>query len=210
MINKVTVLGSGVMGHGIAQNYALAGYFVSLYDLEDVLLEKAMKLIDANLSLLVGEDLISTYEKEKALGRITTTTNLREAAEGSDFITEAVPEVLAIKYSLYKQLEPLIREDTIIASNTSTFPISQLTKDVLHPKRFIITHFFNPAQLVPLVEIVKSEVTTNHVVEITMNLMKDIGKSPIVLNKDIPGFIANRLQAALVREAFYLIEEESS
>ncbi|WP_067727139.1 3-hydroxyacyl-CoA dehydrogenase family protein [Oceanobacillus damuensis] len=206
MINNITVLGSGVMGHGIAQNYALAGYAVHLYDLKSSYLEKAMKLIDGNLSLMVKEKIIVPADKEKALERIITTTDLQIAVKDSDFITEAVPEVIEIKHSLYKQLETIIRQDTIIASNTSTFPISQLTKDIKDPERFIVTHFFNPAQLVPLVEIVKGRDTSNQVVETTLNLMKDIGKSPVVLNKDIPGFIANRLQAALVREAFHLME----
>ncbi|WP_249871272.1 3-hydroxyacyl-CoA dehydrogenase family protein [Oceanobacillus saliphilus] len=206
MITNITVLGSGVMGHGIAQNYALAGYTVHLYDLESSYLEKAIKLIDVNLSLLVKEEIIVPADKENALERIITTTDLQQATENSDFITEAVPEVLDIKHRLYNELESIIRQDTIIASNTSTFPISQLTKHIKHPERFIITHFFNPAQLVPLVEIVKGEDTSNLVVETTLNLMKDIGKSPVVLKKDIPGFIANRLQAALVREAFHLME----
>lgn len=207
MIKTIAVLGSGVMGHGIAQNYAVAGYKVHLYDLQDAFLDRALELMEANLSLQVKEELITKEMKDNALQNITTMTSLEEAVQNVDFITEAVPEVLDIKLDLFNKLEALISEEVIIASNTSTFSISQLAQDVKHTNRFVITHFFNPAQHVPLVEIVKHENTSEQVVETTMKLMEKIGKTPVVLEKDIPGFIANRLQAALVREAFHLLEE---
>ncbi|MFD1039616.1 3-hydroxyacyl-CoA dehydrogenase family protein [Virgibacillus byunsanensis] len=207
MIQNITVLGSGVMGHGIAQNYAFAGYMVHMYDLKEAYLTKALTLIDANLSLLIRENIITQEEKDSTLERITVTTDLVTATKNADFITEAVPEVLDIKHTLFKKLEEVTGKDTIIASNTSTFSVAQLAEKMENPNRLIITHFFNPAQIVPLVEIVKHDKTSDSVVDTAMNLMKAIGKSPVVLNKDVPGFIANRLQAALVREAFYLLDE---
>lgn len=207
VIRKITVLGSGVMGHGIAQNYAVAGYSVYLYDLKEEFLNRAMTLMEANLDMQVKEKLITTEIKNRALENIHPTTNFEVAVTDADFITEAAPEILEIKADIYSKLEALISVETIITSNTSTFSMKQLLQNVKYPNRFVITHFFNPAQFVPLVEIVKSEATSQHTVETTMNLMKELGKSPVVLEKDIPGFIANRLQAALVREAFYLLEE---
>lgn len=122
-------------------------------------------------------------------------------------ITEAVPEVIELKWTLFEQLEAYAKPDAIIASNTSTFSISRLIEKAKSPERFIITHFFNPAQLVPLVEIVRHEKTADEVVETTMTLMEKIGKSPVLLKKDVPGFIANRLQTALMREAFSLLAD---
>ncbi len=125
----------------------------------------------------------------------------------ADFITEAIPEVLEMKWELFGTLERIAKPDAIIASNTSTLPISRMAKHSATPHRMIITHFFNPAQLVPLVEIVKHEKTSGQVVETTTELMRKIGKHPVLLKKEVPGFIANRLQAAIVREAFHLLNE---
>ncbi|MEQ6388476.1 3-hydroxyacyl-CoA dehydrogenase family protein [Bacillaceae bacterium S4-13-58] len=207
MVRNITVLGAGTMGHGIAQNYALAGYNVSLYDLKKEYLANALILIEKSLSMLVKENRISKDEQDRALTHIFMTTNFEEAVKNADFITEAVSENLDIKYKLFADLEKVISDETIVASNTSTFSISQLTEKMTIKNRLIITHFFNPAQLVPLVEIVKSNETSNEVINQTVELMKTIGKTPVVLKKDVPGLIANRLQAALVREAFYLLDE---
>ncbi|WP_134684654.1 3-hydroxyacyl-CoA dehydrogenase family protein [Brevibacillus migulae] len=207
MITKVAVIGSGVMGHGIAQLYALAGYPVAMYDVEEKYLQKAWKAIADHLSLLVQEGIITEASKQQALNRITSTTDLAIAVQEADFITEAIPEVIEMKWELYEKLERLAKPNTIIASNTSTFPIARLAEKMATPHRMIITHFFNPAQLVPLVEIVRHEQTAGDVVEATIELMKAIGKSPVLLKKDVPGFIANRLQAALAREAFFLMEQ---
>lgn len=205
MTKKAAVIGSGVMGHGIAQVYALAGYSVSLYDIRDELLSKARQAIEQSLSLQVREDVLTEQAKQEALARITLTTNLQEAVADADLITEAIPEVIDLKWTLFEQLEAYAKPDAIIASNTSTFFIGRLIERVKTPQRFIITHFFNPAQLVPLVEIVRHEKTSEDVVQKTVELIKQIGKSPVLLKKDVPGFIANRLQTALMREAFSLL-----
>ncbi|ALC90760.1 3-hydroxybutyryl-CoA dehydrogenase [Bacillus sp. FJAT-18017] len=207
MIKKVTVIGSGVMGHGIAQVYALAGYPVRMYDLKDEFLQKAMELVRSNLSLLVQEDVITEQQKAAAIELIVPTTDLEEAVQDADFITEAIPELLELKWELFSNLEKFAKPEAIIASNTSTFPISRLIEKATTPERMLITHFFNPAQLVPLVEIVKHDNVAQETVQVTKDLMSEIGKTPVVLNKDVPGFIANRLQAAIVREAFYLLKE---
>ncbi|HZG79573.1 MAG TPA: 3-hydroxyacyl-CoA dehydrogenase family protein [Brevibacillus sp.] len=205
MTKKAAVIGSGVMGHGIAQVYALAGYSVSLYDIKDELLSKARQAIEQSLSLQVREDVLTEKAKQEALARITLTTNLQEAVADADLITEAISEVIDLKWTLFEQLEAYAKPDAIIASNTSTFSIGRLIEKAKTPQRFIITHFFNPAQLVPLVEIVRHEKTSEDVVQKTVEWIKQIGKSPVLLKKDVPGFIANRLQTALMREAFSLL-----
>ncbi|MEH7181000.1 3-hydroxyacyl-CoA dehydrogenase family protein [Neobacillus vireti] len=207
MSEKVTVLGAGTMGHGIAQLYAQAGYDVFLYDIKAEFLTSAVERISANLDMLIQEGVIGEKNKESALSRIFTTTNLEVAVKDTSFVTEAASENLEIKFSLFKQLEELIEDDTVIASNTSTFSLRQLSEGIQSRDRLIITHFFNPAQIVPLVEVVKGPDTAQEIIDRTVEVLKNIGKKPVVLKKDIPGFIANRLQAALVREAFYLLDE---
>ena len=207
MIKHVAVIGSGVMGHGIAQLYALAGFSVSLYDLQEELLHKAKASVEQSLDLLEKERVITDQDKSSALERIVLTTDLQQAVAEADVITEAVPEVIELKWQLFAQLEQFAKPEAIIASNTSTFSIARLIEKAKSPHRFIITHFFNPAQLVPLVEIVRHEQTAEEVVTATVKLMERIGKAPVLLKKDVPGFIANRLQTALMREAFHLLEE---
>jgi 3-hydroxybutyryl-CoA dehydrogenase len=207
MIRNVAVVGAGVMGHGIAQLYALAGFPVSLYDVREEYLDRAFRAMEDSLSLLVKEEFVTEARKVEALRRVSRTTDLEAAVKDADFITEAIPEVLEMKWELFATLERLAKPDAIIASNTSTLPISRMAKHSATPHRMIITHFFNPAQLVPLVEIVKHEKTAGPVVETTIALMRTIGKHPVLLKKEVPGFIANRLQAAIVREAFHLLDE---
>jgi 3-hydroxybutyryl-CoA dehydrogenase len=207
MMKQIAVIGSGVMGHGIAQVYALAGFDVAMYDIEHNFLEKAMGFVEKNLLLLVQEGVLTETNMQETLQKFKLTTDLEQAVQDADFIVEAIPEVLELKWELFEKLERYAKPTAIIASNTSTFPISRLVEKMTTADRMIITHFFNPAQLVPLVEIVKHEKTSPDVVNVTLELMQLIGKSPVLLKKDVPGFIANRLQAALVREAFFLLEQ---
>ncbi|MFY3793292.1 3-hydroxyacyl-CoA dehydrogenase family protein [Ureibacillus sp. MALMAid1270] len=206
-MEKITVLGAGTMGHDIAQLFAQAGFEVSLYDIHDQFLNQALTRISSNLDLLIESNSLTPVDKEKTLQQISQTTNLVEAVDGTSFIIEAVSENLKAKFDLFKQLEEVINEDVIIASNTSTFSIQQLAEGLQHRNRLIITHFFNPAHLVPLVEVVKSPETPQEIIDRALEILKLIGKQPVILKKDVPGLIANRLQAALVREAFYLVSE---
>ncbi|PKF89602.1 3-hydroxybutyryl-CoA dehydrogenase [Bacillus sp. BA3] len=207
MIKKIAIIGSGVMGSGIAQSFAVSGYFVTINDIKDELLHRAQNRISENLSLLIEEGVLTDQEKQVALAHITYSVDLEGAVRDADFIIEAIPEVIELKLNLYEQMEEIIKPDAIVASNTSTFPISQLMEKASFADRMIITHFFNPGHLVPLVEIVKHDETKPEIVKTTMDLMRKIGKSPILLKKEIAGFIANRLQTALMREAFYLLKE---
>jgi 3-hydroxybutyryl-CoA dehydrogenase len=207
MIKNIVIIGSGVMGCSIAQSFAISGYSVVLTDVQEEYLLKAKGRISENLSLLVEEANVNEEKKQTTLANLTYTINLEEAVREADFIIEAIPEVIELKWELYQKLEQMIKPNTIVASNTSTFPISRLMENASFPERMIITHFFNPAHLVPLVEIVQHNQTKKEVVEATLELIRGIGKSPILLKKEISGFIANRLQTALMREAFYLLKE---
>ncbi len=207
MIKLAAVIGSGVMGHGIAQQYALAGYPVYMYDIREELVEKGMQLIKRNLTLLVAEGVITDEQMQNALECVMLTTDLHEAVKEADIVTEAIPELIELKWELYQKLEQYCQPNAIIASNTSTFPISKLIEKSSTAHRMLITHFFNPAQLVPLVEIVKHENVPNEIIQRVQTILRQIGKTPVLLKKDVPGFIANRLQAAIVREAFYLLKE---
>ena len=207
MIKKIAIIGSGVMGSGIAQSFAVSGYYVTINDIKEELLNHAQNRISENLSLLMEEGALTDREKQGALANITYSVDLDGAVRDADFIIEAIPEVIELKINLYQQLEEMIKPDAIVASNTSTFPISQLMEKASFAERMVITHFFNPGHLVPLVEIVQHDETKPEIVKTTMDLMRKIGKSPILLKKEIAGFIANRLQTALMREAFYLLKE---
>ncbi|MDF1996344.1 3-hydroxyacyl-CoA dehydrogenase family protein [Peribacillus frigoritolerans] len=207
MIKKIAIIGSGVMGSGIAQSFAVSGYYVTINDIKEELLNHAQNRISENLSLLMEEGALTDREKQGALANITYSVDLEGAVRDADFIIEAIPEVIELKLNLYQQLEEIIKPDAIVASNTSTFPISQLMEKASFAERMVITHFFNPGHLVPLVEIVQHDETKPEIVKTTMDLMRKIGKSPILLKKEIAGFIANRLQTALMREAFYLLKE---
>jgi 3-hydroxybutyryl-CoA dehydrogenase len=207
MIKNIAIIGSGVMGSSIAQSFAVSGYAVTLNDINEELLQKAKKRIFENLSLLVEEEGLDEQEKQRALANIAYNADLEEAVLDADFIIEAIPEVIEWKWELYQKIERMMKKDTIVASNTSTFPITRLMEKASFADQMMITHFFNPGHLVPLVELVKHEQTKASVVEETMELIRQIGKTPILLKKEISGFIANRLQTALMREAFYLLNE---
>ena len=207
MIKKIAIIGSGVMGSGIAQSFAVSASYVTINDIKEELLNHAQNRISENLSLLMEEGALTGREKQGALANITYSVDLEGAVRDADFIIEAIPEVIELKLNLYQQLEEIIKPDAIVASNTSTFPITQLMEKASFAERMVITHFFNPGHLVPLVEIVQHDETKPEIVKTTMDLMRKIGKSPILLKKEIAGFIANRLQTALMREAFYLLKE---
>lgn len=204
-IDKTAVIGAGIMGRGIALVYALHGFKVSLYDTSQQVSHKARKKIGNDLELLVAEGLISAADSQSTQKNILITGSLAAAVGDAEFITEAVPEQLPLKQEVFACLESLAPSTAIIASNTSTLPLSELTRSLVRPERLLITHFFNPAHLVPLVEVVNSENAPEEIVTTTLELLRRIGKVPVVLKKDIPGFIANRLQAAILREALHLV-----
>lgn len=205
-MEKISILGCGTMGHSIALSAAWAGQPVKVYGVSETDLQTAAKGLGQKLQVMTDNELFSKEEAEAINGRISLSTSLQEVVGDSTFIIEVIPEVLELKHKLYAQLEELVAEDVIIASNTSGFKPSLLAEHLKHPNRFVVTHFWNPAHLIPLVEVVKGQHTDESTVERAMELLKVMNKKPILLNKELPGFIGNRLQYALFREAQALLD----
>jgi 3-hydroxybutyryl-CoA dehydrogenase len=195
---RIGVLGAGLMGHGIAQVFALAGHAVTIYDPVAASLDQVKPKIIANLRDL-GDD-------ERAVERVRLCAGLSEAVREADFVVEAAPENLEIKRKLFKETEDHVRHDTILASNTSVIPITAIMQDLRERSRALGTHWWNPPFLVPLVEVISTEWTSRAAIDWTMVLHAAAGKKPAHVKKDVPGFIGNRLQHALWREAVSLVE----
>jgi len=195
------------MGHGIAQSFAQKAYSVTLYDLNDSILERALSQIRSNLETFVEVGLETKENIEKVLSHIRVSIDLQEAVKEAHLVLEAAPEELMLKRSLFEALDRYCLEDTILASNTSTLPIAEIGKRVKRKERLVITHWFNPPHIVPAVEVVPGEKTSREVLEITLGLLRKIGKKPIKILKEIPGFLINRIQTAMFREILSLLEQ---
>lgn len=195
---RIAVVGAGLMGHGIAQVFALAGHDVTIYDSVKATLDTAKDRIRANLKDL-GDD-------ERATDRVTPMGDLSQAVRDADYVVEAVLEDLPLKQKLFGEIEMHVRADTILASNTSVIPITRMMENLKHRERALGTHWWNPPYLVPLVEVIETEWTAAGAVDFTMKLHAQAGKTPAHVKKDVPGFIGNRLQHALWREAIALVE----
>jgi enoyl-CoA hydratase / 3-hydroxyacyl-CoA dehydrogenase len=209
-INQITVLGSGIMGHGIAQISAMAGYNVILRDIEQAFLDKAMDKIKWSINKLVEKQKISQSEAEKIINRIHPVVDLEQSLKNSNLIIEAVPEDLNLKKRVYEEIEKVATDDMIFASNTSTLPISEISAFTSRPNKFIGLHFFNPPQLMPLVEIIPGSKTEQQVTDLAINLVKEVKKTPILCKKDVPGFIVNRIFIPLVHEAAYSLDRSGA
>jgi 3-hydroxybutyryl-CoA dehydrogenase len=196
--SKIAVIGAGLMGHGIAQVFALAGHDVTITDLQSSLLESARERISANLRDL-GDD-------PRSVDRVTPVASLADCVRHADFIVEAASENLAIKQKLFADIEAAAHPEAILASNTSVIPITAIMQGLQRRERALGTHWWNPPFLVPLVEVIGTEWTSQAAIDTTMALHQAAGKTPAHVKKDVPGFIGNRLQHALWREAIALVE----
>ena len=206
-IKCVAVVGSGFMGHGIGQEAAVAGFEVVLYDKSEAQLDLALQRIEQSLDQLAGLGIVAQGDVEDSLGRIETTTTLGEAVADADLVIEAVYEDLDLKQQVFRELDQVCPERTILASNTSTFLPSLLASATKRPDRVLVTHYFYPPALLPLVEIVCGPSTAEETVGVVRDFVCETGKSPIVLQKEAFGFVANRLQFALQREALFIVEQ---
>ena len=195
---RIAVIGAGLMGHGIAQVFALAGHEVSIYDPVMAALDSVRARILTNLKDL-GDD-------PSAVERVTPCHALADAVRDADYVVEAVLEDLALKQKLFVEIEPKVRPDTILASNTSVIPITKIMEGLKDRSRALGTHWWNPPFLVPLVEVIGTQWTSQHAIDWTMALHQAAGKMPVHVKKDVPGFVGNRLQHALWREAIALVE----
>jgi len=207
-IKNITVLGSGIMGHGIAQVSAMAGYNVVLRDIEQQFLDKAMGKVKWSLDKLVSKEKISEEQRDEIFSRIIPIVDLNDAVRNSDLVIEAVPEIMDLKKKVYAELDKVANDRVIFASNTSTLPITEIADTISRPEKFIGIHFFNPPQLMKLVEVIPGQKTSDDVTNLTINFVKSVNKTPVTCRKDVPGFIVNRLFIPLVHEACYVMERQ--
>lgn len=205
-IRKVAVVGAGLMGHGIAQEFALGDYEVRLVSRSKESLERALHNIRGNLDRLIGFGMVSREQAEIVLDNIYPTVEFAEATDSVDVVIESVYEDLELKKQIFQQLDEMCPERTILASNTSSLMPSAFAAATRRPDRVLVTHYANPPYLIPLVEIVRGRNTSDETVVTISGLLEKLGKRTIVAQKEVPGFILNRLQAALLREALWLVE----
>lgn len=203
-IEKIVVVGAGTMGHGIAQTAAIAGYQVTLTDIDSDAIENAKLNIEKSTSKLLEKGTIDENQKRAALA-LNTALDLDAACE-ADFIIEAVPENVGLKLDLFKHLDGLAPPTAILASNTSSIPITKIAAATQRPAQVIGMHFFNPVPLMKLLEIVRGQTTSDETTEITVNVGRKMGKEP-VLSQDSPGFISNRILCPMINEAIFTLME---
>jgi enoyl-CoA hydratase / 3-hydroxyacyl-CoA dehydrogenase len=208
-LKNITVLGSGIMGHGIAQISAMAGYIVILRDIEKQFLDKAMEKVKWSLQKLSEKNKITDAQVDEYYNNITPVIDLKEAVKDADLIIEAVPEDYNIKKKVYKDLDEVSNNKSIYASNTSTLPITELSKLTKNPSKFIGVHFFNPPQLMKLVEVIPGSDTDPEITNEISNFVKQLKKTPILCKKDVVGFIVNRVFIPLVHEAAYCLDRDN-
>ena len=206
-VSVVVVVGAGTMGPGIAGNFARAGCTVRLVDLTNELLQRGMhRLWDAQ-EVLVAADLLSGQESADALGRIHPLTDLERACDQAQFLIEAAPEDLTLKQELFRSFDALCPPNAVLASTTSGLSITKLGGATERPALVAGMHFWNPPHIIPLVEVIKGEETTDGAADLLIEMGRRIGKRPILIQRDVPGFVGNRLQFAVLREALYLLSE---
>ncbi len=207
-IRTITVVGAGLMGHGVAIEFALAGYDVWLHSRSDESLDRARGMIRDSLERLHGLGRVSEEHVESVPSIVRMTTDIDVAVVEADLVIESIYEDVDVKRALFRQLDELCSAHTILASNTSSFPPSRLAEVTKRPDKVINTHFLNPPFLVPLVEVVPTPQTSDETTLVVMDLLSSLGKRPILVEREVPGFVASRLQAALLREALWLVENK--
>ncbi|NEU56347.1 3-hydroxyacyl-CoA dehydrogenase/enoyl-CoA hydratase family protein [Halorussus sp. MSC15.2] len=205
-INTIAVLGAGNMGHGIAEVAALAGYEVNLRDIKEEFVQNGYEQIEWSLDKLAEKDQISEEEADASLDRVTPLVDFEEAVSDADFVVEAVPEKMDIKKDVYGELEEYAPDEAVFATNTSSLSITELSEVTERPERFCGMHFFNPPVRMQLVEVISGAHTDDEVLDLTEDLAEEMGKTPVRVRKDSPGFIVNRILVPLMNEAAWMVE----
>ncbi|MEW2519145.1 3-hydroxyacyl-CoA dehydrogenase family protein [Actinacidiphila alni] len=205
MAKKLAVVGAGLMGSGIAQVSAQAGYEVVLRDVTDAALKRGTDGIRASYEKFVAKGKLAAEDAEAALARITTTTDL-DAAADADIVVEAVFEQIEVKQEIFRALDTIVGDDTVLASNTSAIPITKIAAATAHPERVVGAHFFSPVPMMQLCELVRGYKTSDDTLARARAFAEEIGKTCIVVNRDVAGFVTTRLISALVVEAVKLYE----
>jgi 3-hydroxybutyryl-CoA dehydrogenase len=204
-LGAIAVVGSGTMGNGIAQVFAQRGHSVILRDLDQAILDRARKQMEKNLSRLIEKETISNADKSSTLARIRCVTELRELA-AADFVIEAVVEDAEVKTQLFSQLDEVCKPETILASNTSSISITRLGSATRRPEKVIGMHFMNPVPVMPLVEVIRGQATTDQTLRTVVQLARALGKTPVEVN-DYPGFVSNRILMPMINEAIFAVHE---
>lgn len=205
-VEKIAIVGGGSMGHGCAMVFAAAGYPVGMYSRRLETLEKGVEAMRNDLTFLAERGLGRLEDVEPTMARVSTTQDMAEAAADAHFVLECVAEDMGLKQDTFQKLDQMCKPDAILATNTSVMSPTEIAGKSQKRDRIIGTHWWNPPFLIPLVEVVQTEATPQWVIDVTMDLHRAIGKRPVHCKKDVPGFIANRLQHALWREALSIVE----
>ena len=204
-VENIAVIGSGQMGSGIAQVASLSGYNVILIDIEEEFLSKAIKSIELSLGKFVSKEKITKGDANDAINKIMTTTEMSDCSR-ADLVIEAVPEIPDLKFNLFKQLDEICDESTILASNTSSISINELASHTNRPELVIGMHFMNPVPIMKLVEIIRGDATNDKVCELITEITEKMNKVPLFCN-DSPGFVSNRILCPMINEAILTLQE---
>jgi len=206
-VSKVAVIGFGTMGSGIAQRFAESGYEVAATDVSQQQIDAGLALIERNQQTLMELGLITADQVDESKRCLRTSLSMAETVDQAQLVVEAVPEKIELKLDTFAKLDKLCGPDTILASNTSGLSITKIAASSTRPERVAGYHWWNPPHIMPLVEVIKGERTSDETVATLVALAKRLGKRPIVVHRDVPGFVGNRLQFAVFREALHLLEE---
>ena len=206
-IRQIAVIGAGVMGSGIAQTFAQAGYAVRLQARRQETLRAARDRIARNQAAMIQAGLLTEAAARESLARIHTTTNLEEAAHGCHFVSESVPEDLGLKRQVFAALDQHAPTEVVLSTDTSGLSISAIASATTRPEMVVGFHWMNPPHLMPPVEVIRGERTADRAIDLVCGLARRIGRVPIRVEKDVPGFLWNRLQLALIREAIHVVEQ---
>lgn len=207
-MEKIAIIGAGMMGHGIAQVFAVKGHEVVLTDIDKDVLGSAVDNIRSNLELMAGYGIVKESEIAPVLEKVQTTSDFFQGVEGADFVVEAVAENTELKQNVFAELDKTCPGHAILATNTSVISITEIAQKAFNPDRIVGTHFWNPPYLIPLVEVVPGEDTSASTVEKTYELLCSVGKKAVKVKRDVPGFVGNRLQHALWREAISIVAND--
>ncbi|MEK6448901.1 3-hydroxyacyl-CoA dehydrogenase family protein [Priestia aryabhattai] len=204
---ELAIIGSGTMGHSIALSASIAGFNVKIWGIDNSDIQRGKQGIDEKLNLLTTYEAVDSNEIKNIKERIYFTNSLRECVNNASFVIEGIPENLYLKQKMFQELDELCSQNVILASNTSGLSPTDIAALTSYPERTVVTHFWNPGHLIPLVEVIRGEQTSEQTVNRSLELLKNLNKKPIVVQKDILGSIGNRLQYALFREAQYILEQ---
>jgi 5-formyl-3-hydroxy-2-methylpyridine 4-carboxylic acid 5-dehydrogenase len=206
-VKKVAVVGAGTMGPGMAATFARHGFETTLFDVKPEQLEKAKGTVEFVYTILTNGGFMTAEEADAGRGRITYSGDLRDAVAGADFVVETVPEKKEIKQQVYQQIEEHVADDVVIATNTSGIPITEIAEVTRVPGRVVGMHWSNPPHLIPVIEVIRGEETTDETAQATVDIVEKIGMVPAMVDKDIAGFVENRILYAIMREALHLLDE---